>query len=44
MCGICGIVDFKNTPIPVTAIGCMIESMQRRGPDDNGTFLGAMLV
>jgi asparagine synthase (glutamine-hydrolysing) len=37
MCGICGIVDFKNSRINPAALDKMTGTLKHRGPDDNGT-------
>ena len=40
MCGICGIVSFKNVkPISNENLRKMSNVMFHRGPDDSGTFL-----
>jgi asparagine synthase (glutamine-hydrolysing) len=39
MCGICGIVSFKNKPVHIGEIQSMMNSMKFRGPDDEGTMV-----
>ncbi len=39
MCGICGIVDFKNNPIDPKLVGIMINTLSHRGPDGEGVFI-----
>ncbi|MGK9477954.1 asparagine synthase (glutamine-hydrolyzing) [Melioribacter sp. OK-6-Me] len=39
MCGICGIINFKNQPADVNSINTMMLKMKHRGPDDNGIFV-----
>ena len=42
MCGICGIVDFKNpNTISKNVLGNMTKAMEHRGPDEQGTYLDA---
>jgi asparagine synthase (glutamine-hydrolysing) len=36
MCGICGIVDFKNNKINPATLYEMTETLKHRGPDDSG--------
>ncbi len=40
MCGIAGIVDFKNKQVSGSAIRCMTEAIAHRGPDAEGFFSG----
>lgn len=39
MCGICGVINFKNKPVPESAIRKMMQIMKHRGPDDEGVFI-----
>jgi len=39
MCGIAGIVSFKGPKNQVTALKNMTNSLQNRGPDDEGFLL-----
>lgn len=39
MCGICGIVDFKQHPVQEPPIRSMMAAMKHRGPDDEGVFV-----
>lgn len=38
MCGICGELRFDGQTADLTALGRMMEAMQRRGPDHGGSF------
>jgi asparagine synthase (glutamine-hydrolysing) len=38
MCGICGIINFGNRPVPEPPVRKMMQKMKHRGPDDEGTF------
>lgn len=38
MCGICGELRFDGQAADLTALGRMMDSMQRRGPDHGGSF------
>lgn len=47
MCGICGIFTFKNNELTETEIQSvqqMMQQMQRRGPDDAGTWQDATCI
>ena len=39
MCGICGIVDFKDNPIDPKLVEVMSNSLSHRGPDGEGIFI-----
>ena len=39
MCGISGIIDFKNNDIRLEDINQMMSLMKHRGPDDEGVFI-----
>ena len=42
MCGICGVLQVRGEPRPVTTQGVldrMADVMTHRGPDDRGTFI-----
>jgi len=38
MCGICGIIDFKNNGVEESSLKSMMQAMKHRGPDDEGIF------
>lgn len=38
MCGICGIIDFRNKKVFEKSIYLMMQKMKHRGPDDEGAF------
>lgn len=38
MCGICGIINFKNKPADSNLLKPMMHAMKHRGPDDEGIF------
>lgn len=38
MCGICGIIDFRQHPVSEVPIRSMMAAMKYRGPDDEGVF------
>lgn len=40
MCGIAGIVSLHNQPIDAEELHAMCAAMVRRGPDDEGMYLG----
>lgn len=39
MCGICGIINFKNETVQEAPVRKMMQIMKHRGPDDEGIFL-----
>lgn len=39
MCGICGIINFKNETVQEAPVRKMMQIMKHRGPDDEGVFL-----
>jgi len=39
MCGICGIINFNNSPVDNVQISNMMRTMKHRGPDDEGSFV-----
>jgi asparagine synthase (glutamine-hydrolyzing) len=39
MCGICGIINYKNEVVPETPVRQMMHLMKHRGPDDEGVFV-----
>jgi len=39
MCGICGIINFKNLKVDSKNIQKMMSKMKHRGPDDEGLFI-----
>jgi asparagine synthase (glutamine-hydrolysing) len=39
MCGITGIINFKNNPVLKSQISDMMQAQKHRGPDDQGIFL-----
>ena len=39
MCGIAGIIDFRNNDIDQGRIKAMMDKMRHRGPDDEGLYL-----
>jgi asparagine synthase (glutamine-hydrolysing) len=39
MCGICGIIDKRGLPVPMSDIKAMSDRVRHRGPDDEGQFL-----
>jgi len=39
MCGICGIINFNQSPVEETSIKRMMQIMKHRGPDDDGVFM-----
>lgn len=39
MCGICGVINFKQEPVNPLVIKNMQESIRHRGPNDEGAFL-----
>jgi len=39
MCGICGIINFKNEPVTDIPLRQMMQRMKHRGPDDEGVFI-----
>jgi asparagine synthase (glutamine-hydrolysing) len=39
MCGICGIINFNQSPVEETSIRQMMHIMKHRGPDDDGVFM-----
>ena len=41
MCGICGIVNFNNSPVQEDSIHKMMCIQKHRGPDDEGVFVHA---
>jgi asparagine synthase (glutamine-hydrolysing) len=38
MCGICGIINFRNKPVQEAPVREMMRVMKHRGPDDEGVF------
>jgi asparagine synthase (glutamine-hydrolysing) len=38
MCGICGIINLNGKPVEKSKLHLMMETMKRRGPDDEGVF------
>ncbi len=44
MCGICGIIDYKNRSINPARIQAMTARMSHRGPDDSGIYLSPDLT
>ena len=38
MCGICGIIEFKNKKADALQVRLMMQAMKHRGPDDEGVF------
>lgn len=38
MCGICGIINFDQSPVTKEALQTMMQKMKHRGPDDEGVF------
>ena len=39
MCGICGIINYENTPVLINSISEMMKIMKHRGPDDEGVYI-----
>jgi asparagine synthase (glutamine-hydrolysing) len=39
MCGICGIINFDNSPVERIQIAQMMQAMKHRGPDDEGVYV-----
>jgi asparagine synthase (glutamine-hydrolysing) len=39
MCGICGIINNTNEPVPEASLSSMMHIMKHRGPDDDGIFI-----
>ncbi|NVO02095.1 MAG: asparagine synthase (glutamine-hydrolyzing) [Bacteroidetes bacterium] len=39
MCGICGIINFIQTPVEENSIRQMKRALKHRGPDDDGLFI-----
>lgn len=39
MCGICGIINFENSPTNPESLQVMMQKMKHRGPDDEGVFM-----
>ena len=39
MCGIAGIIDFAGTADHASQLERMIESLNHRGPDEQGTYI-----
>jgi asparagine synthase (glutamine-hydrolysing) len=39
MCGICGIIDFKNIKENDVIVKCMMQSIKHRGPDSDGYYI-----
>lgn len=37
MCGICGIINFNNSPVENGQINKMMQTMKHRGPNDEGS-------
>lgn len=44
MCGICGIIDKRDFPVPMSDIKAMSDRVRHRGPDDAGQFLQQALA
>jgi asparagine synthase (glutamine-hydrolysing) len=39
MCGICGIINFNNSPVEFVQINNMMRTMKHRGPNDEGSYI-----
>ncbi|NJM15037.1 MAG: hypothetical protein HC896_06360 [Bacteroidales bacterium] len=39
MCGVAGIISFKNEPVQQATIGNMLSRIYHRGPDESGMYL-----
>lgn len=39
MCGICGIVNFKNEQVESSSVKMMMQKMKYRGPNDEGVYI-----
>ncbi|MBN2697641.1 MAG: asparagine synthase (glutamine-hydrolyzing) [Bacteroidales bacterium] len=40
MCGIAGILNFRNGPVSPNSIEWMLSQIQHRGPDESGIYIG----
>jgi asparagine synthase (glutamine-hydrolysing) len=38
MCGVAGIIDYRNSPNSVTAVEAMLRTFSYRGPDESGIY------